>query len=85
MIEFEVCAFCGKYKVRRYLRYNQSQDVFYEVWECLACGKMLYEEVELNDVKNPNASKEICMICQYWNMYVERNKKEGKEICLKKN
>lgn len=73
-ITFEECEFCGKnyMRVESNLKYNQSQDIFYYVWECFNCGKVRYVEAEPNEVENAEQKKRICLLCQRWNMLVHK-------------
>ena len=60
---------CGKITLRKEARlvYNQSQDVFYYVWDCFMCHNIIYEEVSPEVIENVRSKKATCLFCQDWN------------------
>ena len=68
-INFENCNICGKYELRKESRlvYNQSQNIFYYVWDCYSCGQVIYEEANPEDIENVESKKALCLFLQEWN------------------
>lgn len=68
-IDFEKCNECGKIglRVKANIKYNQSQDEFYYIWECIYCQNVVYETVKPQEIDNPNQLKQLCLACQEWN------------------
>jgi hypothetical protein len=74
LIEFEECVFCGKKGMRKggFIKYNQSQDVFYYVNRCFKCRETFYEEIKTEDMENAESTKQICLWSQKWNEFTDR-------------
>jgi hypothetical protein len=70
-ITFEECYSCGNPQMRRegILKYNQSQNEFYYVWECFSpgCKNVIYEIVKFEEMEDAENKRKKCLFCQKWN------------------
>ncbi len=56
--------------------YNQSQDVFYCIWECYHCHNIIYYEVEPKDMPNAEYQKRLALWSQRWNEKADKYNRE---------